>query len=289
MSKKYIDLQIHSYLSDGMRGAGEIIASAKKRNLGVISLTDHNTIAGVEEILALGKKENIKVIPGVELYTCYKNSMIHLLGYNFNVKNKNLNNILNKNQKDEIERVKKIISKFQKMGFKITWPDVKNRIGSKFIDAGHLASVLLDFPENEKVLKQKIKNFPAEKGDAIQTVIKNYIVKNKPAYVKIPCLNFGQVIKMIKNAGGFVVLAHPGDTFGYLDEKSIKNFTKSGVEGIEAISRRHTPEQDKYYLALAKKYNLKITAGTDWHDYGNEKRSGKTLKFPYSIFSNLKI
>ncbi|MBU1146607.1 PHP domain-containing protein [Patescibacteria group bacterium] len=289
MSPKYIDLQIHSYLSDGMRGVAEIIKLAKKRNLKVISLTDHNTIAGVQEIMKLGKKNKIKVIPGVEIYTCYKNSMIHLLGYNFNPKNQYLNKILNKNQKDEIKRVKKIVSKFQKMGFKIVWSDIEKRIGSKFIDAGHIASILLDFPQNKIILKREIKNFPALRKDAIQAIIKKFIVKNKPAYVKIPCLSLGQVVEMIKRAGGFVVLAHPGDTFGRLNEKTMKYFIKNGVEGIEAISRRHTPEQDRYYLDLAKKYNLKITAGTDWHDYGNEKRNGKTLKFPYSIFLNLKI
>lgn len=289
MPPKYIDLQIHSYLSDGMRGVSEIIKSAKKRNLKVISLTDHNTIAGVQEMMKLGKKNKIKIVPGVEIYTCYKNFMIHLLGYNFNVKNKYLNKILNKNQKDEIGRVKKVVSKFQKMGFKITWSDIEKRIGSKFIDAGHIASVLLDRPQNKIILKREIKKIPVSRKDAIQAIIKKYIVSGKPAYVKIPCLPLKQVIKMIRGAGGFVVLAHPGDTFGRLNEKTLKYFIKSGIEGIEAISRRHTPEQNKYYLALAKKYNLKITAGTDWHDYGNEKRDGKTLKFPYFIFSNLKI
>lgn len=288
MPEKYIDLQMHSYLSDGMRGVRELIEMAKRRKLKVISLTDHNTIAGVEEIAKLGKSNGIKVIPGVELYTCYKNSMIHLLGYNFDINNRRLNEALNKNQREEIERVKKIILKFQKIGFKITWPDVKNRIGSKFIDAGHISSVLLDYPENKTIFKRDIKNFPTLRKAAIQAIIKKYLIKNRSAYIKIPCFKIDQAVRMIKGAGGFVVLAHPGDTFGRLDEKSFKYFIKKGIDGIEVFSRRHTPEQEKYYLRLAKKYHLKITAGTDWHDYGNEKRNGQTLKFPYSIFSDLK-
>lgn len=291
MSKniKYADLHLHSFLSDGMKGIDEVVRQARRSNLAVISLTDHNTIAGVKKIIKFGKERGILVIPGIEIYTRYKKYILHLLGYNFDINNSGLNNALKINQKAEIKRVKEIISKFKRLGLKISWPDVKKRIGSKFIDAGHIASVLLDFPPNIILLDKLLGSLAESKKDTIQLIIKEYISQGKPANVPLACFTLKQAIKMIHGAGGFIILGHPGQTFGYLDEKILKDLIKNGLDGLEAISRHHSPKQDKYYLELAKKYNLKITAGTDWHDYGDENRQGKRLKIPYSIYLNLKI
>jgi predicted metal-dependent phosphoesterase TrpH len=287
--KKLLDLHLHSFLSDGMKGIDEVVRQARRLNLAVISLTDHNTIAGVKKIIKFGEERGIIVIPGIEIYTRYKGYTLHLLGYNFDIDNSYLNNALKKNQKAEIKRVKKIISKFKGLGLKIAWPDVQKRIGSKFIDAGHIASVLLDFPQNIILLDKLLGGLAGSKKDAIQLIIKEYINQAKPAYAPLACFTLKQAIKMIHGAGGFIILGHPGQTFGYLNEKILKNLIKNGLDGLEAISRHHLPKQDKYYLELAKKYDLRVTGGTDWHDYGDENRQGKRLKIPYSIYLNLKI
>lgn len=75
------DFHIHSTASDGNCTPSEIIDLAKKRHIDIISITDHNTTAGIDEAILYGKKSGIKVIPGVELSTRYNNTRVHILGY----------------------------------------------------------------------------------------------------------------------------------------------------------------------------------------------------------------
>ncbi|WP_055665913.1 PHP domain-containing protein [Desnuesiella massiliensis] len=75
------DFHIHSTASDGDLKPREIVLLAKERNLDIIALTDHNTVAGNKEAVKVGKIHGIKVIPGIELSTRFKGVRVHILGY----------------------------------------------------------------------------------------------------------------------------------------------------------------------------------------------------------------
>ena len=76
-----IDLHIHSKYSDGTFTPEEIVKEAKKRNIEMIALTDHNTLAGIPDFRKACKKYNQKALAGIEISTSYKNKEVHLLGY----------------------------------------------------------------------------------------------------------------------------------------------------------------------------------------------------------------
>jgi len=75
------DFHIHSNYSDGTFTPSEVVILAKKKNVDIISLTDHNNISGVDEAIATGKELGVKIIPGVELSTRYNHTKVHVLGY----------------------------------------------------------------------------------------------------------------------------------------------------------------------------------------------------------------
>lgn len=75
------DFHMHSTCSDGKCSPKEVVMLAKKRNVDIISLTDHNNTSGLDEAISTGNSIGVKVIPGVELSTRYNNSRVHVLGY----------------------------------------------------------------------------------------------------------------------------------------------------------------------------------------------------------------
>lgn len=106
------DFHIHSTASDGNCSPEIIIELAKKRNIDILSLTDHNTTAGLDEAIDIGAKSGIKVIPGVELSTRYNNTRVHILGYfkDDSYKDELLKTVLKNVKAHKASQVKKLLS-----------------------------------------------------------------------------------------------------------------------------------------------------------------------------------
>jgi len=107
------DFHIHSTFSDGGHNPKEIVMLSKKRNVDIISLTDHNNTDGIDEAILSGKQLGIKVIPGVELSTRYNNSRVHVLGYfkDDSYKNELLIEILRNVKEHKISAIKRLLGK----------------------------------------------------------------------------------------------------------------------------------------------------------------------------------
>ncbi|WP_042397980.1 PHP domain-containing protein [Clostridium saudiense] len=75
------DFHIHSTCSDGGLTPSEIVKLAKRKEVDIISITDHNNTDGIDEAIEEGKSQAIRVIPGVELSTRYNKCRVHVLGY----------------------------------------------------------------------------------------------------------------------------------------------------------------------------------------------------------------
>ncbi|MFA6423678.1 MAG: PHP domain-containing protein, partial [Patescibacteria group bacterium] len=153
---KYIDLQLHSTFSEGDLSPRQIIERAGKENLAVISLTDHNTIDGVAPAIQEGEKEKILVIPGVEIYTEFSGKRLHLLGYNFDLENKNLNDLLWQSQVHHLEWAKRSLKKMAEMGFQIDFSDLEN-LKSKYCGFRHLKTIVEKYADNVQRMIADIK------------------------------------------------------------------------------------------------------------------------------------
>ncbi|MFC1567184.1 PHP domain-containing protein [bacterium] len=270
MEKKYIDLHLHSYYSDGIFSPEKVVRFAKSNNLSAISLTDHDTIHGIEKFIDEGAKHDIEIIPGIELsaFDEYEEDEVHILGYYFDYKNKNLLKKLDYFAKTREHRVDSMIIKLKKMGININKEDIQIHETNTVFGRLHVARALVKL----KIVKN------------ITEAFNMYLNINKPAYVPKAQLSPEEAINIILDAKGVPIIAHP--KLNIKNEKSILRYIKAGLKGIEAYYPRYSNYDTQYYINFADKYDLCVTGGSDYH--GDAKRAFVNMKIPYEILECLK-
>lgn len=245
---KKIDMHVHTTASDGIFSPMEIVESAKKNGLKGIAITDHDTIEGISEAIEASKKyKDFIVIPGIEFSTIFDEVEVHILGYFIDFNNPKILYITEKMKNHRLERGKRIIEKLQEMDVDITLEDIYKVVEEGVIGRVHIGRVLVN------------KGYVSSINEAFEKFLK----KGRPAYVERFKLTIKEAVDMIEISNGIPVLAHPG-----LIDKKIKLTTiiEKGIRGIEVYHPKHSMIEKEYYLNLAKKYNLFITGGSDYHD-----------------------
>ncbi len=211
-------------------------------------------------------------MPGLEI-SCEHKGTLHILGYFIDHKNEDLLSTLSWLREKRSERNVKIVRKLKELGFDVTLEELEEVAGGEVIGRPHMAKVLLN------------------KGyvSSIEEAFEKYLKKGGPAYVDKVRLRSHEAIKLIKEAGGLPVLAHPV-TLG-LDRNELESFVENlvheGLEGIEVYYPEHEEDDIEFYLYLSKKFNLVPTGGTDFH--GDVKPNIKLgmLDIPFEIYKGL--
>jgi predicted metal-dependent phosphoesterase TrpH len=267
-----IDLHIHSKsCSDGNLTVEELVKEAKVRNIGLMSITDHDSIDCQEEAIALAKENGIRYVSGVELnitfshpkYLMGKSVSLDLLGYQFDTKNRKLKSKLQQIGKYREERAAKILRRvnleFKKEGIaKLTKRDLKEiqRSADGILGRPHIADYLV----RRGIVKTK------------QEAFDKYLVKcdvpKFPLYIE-------QASRLVRNAGGIVVLAHPNDPHGTSLAALTKSLCKQTgiieesileyIDGLECWHSRNDQPTTDHYIKFAKEHGLIMTGGSDCH------------------------
>ena len=250
--KKLIDMHTHTNYSDGDYSPTELIELAKKQNIKILGITDHDTLEGIKNVPKNIK--NLKIIPGIELTAKVPKGRMHILGYNIDINNEELNNKMSWLKDKSTNSVISLIEQLKK-DYKIyfTHEEIK-----ELINANHN----LGRPDLARLLIKKgyVKT--------VQEAFDKYLIA---AYDKTRKVNKNlkpeECIKLILNSGGIPVLAHPHSL--ELDNKQleilIRKMIKQGLKGIEVYHSDHTKEKEEFYLYLANKYKLLISGGSDYH------------------------
>jgi len=266
-----IDLHIHSKCSDGKLGVKELFAEAKARDVSFMAITDHDNINAQEEAIIEAKRLGIGYVTGVELNVTFsdpkyyggKPFSLDFLGYQFNHTDKALTEKLAFIAKYREERGAKILdnlnAEFRKEGItELTKDDLckiqENVEGS--LGRPHIADYLVK------------KGIVADRLEAFN----KYLVKcDVPKYP----LHLQEASKLIRDACGKLVIAHPTDACGIsllpitkvLAEQTsiIEDAMMPYIDGIECWHLSHTPESTEHYVAFAKKHKLMMTGGSDCH------------------------
>jgi predicted metal-dependent phosphoesterase TrpH len=252
-----IDLHLHSTASDGTLTPSEIIRKAQKLNLRAIAITDHDTVNGSKEALSLGIPPSLKFLTGVEISASPPSAIngigsFHILGYALRLDDTELIRTLAELQKARKNRNPGIIRRLNDLGFTFSFHDVKAGAGKGQLGRPHIAQ------------------FMVKKGyvHSIDEAFDKYLAQGKPAYEKKYRIGSQRAIDVINGAGGIPVLAHPF----LLDLKQDEDLEKlvivlkdMGLRGIEVYYPGHPPEYISHYIELAKKYDLLMTGGTDFH------------------------
>lgn len=268
--EKLIDLHIHTNISDGTLTPKEIIDEAKKNNVSTISIADHDTIdAYTDELLKYAKEKNINIIPAVEISTKIKKAGIHVLGYNIDLENKNFKEKLSKLRNARHDYLYNVAKKLKKLGYQLNTEKL-DKIES--VTKAHIALDVIENENNKEILLNEFGHIP-NKGEFIETIMN----ESCPAYVKKESITPQEAAKLIKQANGKVILAHPvAYTYedNLTDDEIIKLALEMNADGIETnyiyIDRNNNKINDiKKWNELATKNNFFTTIGSDFHNFDN--------------------
>ena len=262
MNGTFVDMHIHSYFSDGSLSPQEIARAANENRVGLIALADHNVFEGSILLSEECKKYGIRCVPAVEIDSIERNNKYHILAYGFDSGDKDFMSFLSHTRflLDEVS-VKLIeLMRCDYPSFSI--PDY------------------MDFSYDRKLGGWKALHYLREKGltSSLNEGIRFYsqygLTYDKSGYSTIPA-----IIYRIKKAGGFSVLAHPGELIDQTDidafESELRRIVAYGLDGIECYYPSHTAEATQVCLNLCRERDLLITAGSDCHGVFGKTRVGE--------------
>ncbi|MFA6097918.1 MAG: PHP domain-containing protein [Patescibacteria group bacterium] len=256
------DLHVHSTHSDGDYNPSTVAKYAKDSGLEGVVLTDHNSVEGFEEFFSACDELELDTFMGVEISTIYKEVEIHVLGYANNFDLKIIRNKLQFVVESYNQRIRKVIKLLQGTSeTKLDFDQIR-QTKSKF----------------DSITKYDIaKALCGERGWPPTKQLQLLNLMNRGGHAFVPYSNDlyspHDACKIIKQAGGVCVLAHPAayikKTKPGLDknqiEELIKELIEIGLIGLEAHYPAYTPEQEQYICGLAKRFNLITVGGSDWH------------------------
>jgi len=258
------DLHSHSYYSDGILSPKDVVMRAKEKGVENLALTDHNSLEGIKEALEEGEKIGVNVVPGVEI----KFRGGEILGYYINIENSQLKSFLRSFQKQSIKHIKEYCTKLRERGYDISFESLVNAFphAKDNLNWYHICYFFFN-----KKLRSSLKETAKMIFDA------NILMPRKN-------MSPEEVIKIINNAGGVAVLAHPWITktsLSLLEDSRIKELVKIGLKGIEIDqgdrNERRTEEVLNKIKEVAKNHNLILTSGSDFHgDFLIDKNENST-------------
>ncbi len=266
-----IDLHIHSKSSDGALAVDEVIREAKHRRIGFMSITDHDSIGCQEVAVGLAGQAGIRYVSGVELNVTFahpryrdgKSVSLDFLGYQFDVANRALEAKLEQMAAYREERAAKIL----------------NNLNAEFEKEGIRKLTRGDFEELQAAVdgvlgRPHIADYLVRKGivGSRQEAFDRYLVKCDVP--KLP-LHLEEASRLVRDAGGKLVLAHPNDPHG----TSLVALTKSlpeqtaivaesmlaYIDGVECWHSRNNAETTEHYVRFARQHGLMMTGGSDCH------------------------
>ncbi len=270
MTERHIDLHIHSRYSDGLLSPFEILQYAAKRNLCAISITDHDTVEGVKPALEQSIPFNIDVIPGIEISVSLKQRELHFLGYFIDYSHSAIRSYTETLWQAREERAKRIIQLLKGIGFHLSLEPILVKAQGAPLGRPHIAEALVE------------ENYVFSAFEAFE----KYLGEGRPAYVPKNVIGPMDAMEIIKDAGGLVFLAHPKTAF--IDESDVKRLIDAGLDGIEIIHPKHKPKDINYYRAIAQKYDLLESGGSDCHGGREGQIILGTQSVPFSLLKTIK-
>ncbi|TKB27633.1 PHP domain-containing protein [Desulfopila sp. IMCC35006] len=272
-----IDLHIHSTTSDGTMSPVELVHYAHKKGLSAIAITDHDTIDGVDQALAAGQNIGLEVVAGIELSVKYSNHNVHILGYLFDYRQREFHIALEQLQVGRIARNKEIIVKLNRLGLALQLHELEESAGSGQTGRPHIARLMVE------------KGFVQSMDEAFE----KYLGQGGLAYTSRFVYEAKEAISFIQKAGGVAVLAHPLQLDKSVDnlDYAVQQLRDMGLDGIEVYYPNHSRSFRKRLIALAEKYSLLMTGGSDFHGSirpGTTLAGGKNVSVPAKLLVDMK-
>ncbi len=258
------DFHLHSTASDGVQTPRWVVEHAHAAGVRVLSLTDHDTTAGLEEAALAAHELGVRIIPGIELGTDLGKLDVHLLAYGFDPTSEPLQTFLRWQREERVGRVEKIVAILHREGAPIEVSRVFEIAGEASVGRPHVARALVE------------RGYVASVQEAFDRWLANGLAADVPR-AKLPPED---AIALVHNEGGVVFAAHPfflGDDY----VAAVDELVRLGIDGLETYYKHYDGDRVSRLASLASARGLARSGGSDFHGLGNpDDRAIGNIPFP---------
>jgi predicted metal-dependent phosphoesterase TrpH len=244
-----IDLHLHTTASDGLDTPASLVARAAAAGVKTMAVTDHDTTAGIHDAAAACAAASLQLVPGIEVTAMESGRNIHILGYFIDPDHAGLAAFLSRQRHRRLERARAIAARLAEVGVAIDAAPL-------FAEATALDGRSLGRPQLARALVAA--GHATDMGDAFE----RFLSRGRPAFVPRVGPEAVEVIAMLHDAGGLASLAHP--VLAGVDAR-IPTLREMGLDAIEVYHSEHDLLTAERYLALARRLELLVTGGSDYH------------------------
>ena len=248
------DLHLHTNASDGRLSPRELVEMAAGEGMDVIAITDHDSVAGVTSALEAALDfPQLTVIPGVEINTDVPRGEVHVLGYFVDYSSPELEGTLAGLREGRKTRAQKMVAKLGELGLSIEWDRVHELAGDGSVGRPHVAQAIL------------------ERGyvSSFKEAFTKYSGREGPAYVQRDKLSPREAVKLVIEAGGVAVLAHPADIEAL--DSLLTELVSVGLAGLEGHYGNYSTDAMWHLDLLAQKHGIFVTGGSDFHGLDSDE------------------
>jgi predicted metal-dependent phosphoesterase TrpH len=250
-----IDLHTHSDRSDGTDSPRDLVRAAAAAGLDVVALTDHDNADGWEEAAQAAAEVGVVLVPGMEISCKHRGRGVHLLAYWPDPRHPDLVRLLDAVVQGRDDRMPRMVERLRDLGHDVTVDDVLAQAsGATSIGRPHIADALV------------AKGVVADRDEAFERFLRN----GGPAYVDRPAAPLDEAIRVVAEAGGVSVVAHPWgrDSAAVMQAADLAELREAGLTGIEVDHQDHAAEQRAELRGIAADLGLVVTGSSDHHGLG---------------------
>ncbi|MGD0745909.1 MAG: PHP domain-containing protein, partial [Verrucomicrobiota bacterium] len=242
---------------------------AKPLGFAALALTDHDSVEGCARMAALCGTAGIEFITGTELTAEHNDTELHLLGYFVDTQNEKFLADIARFQAVRQNRIREMVARLNELNVPLEADAVFALANCKSPGRPHVARALVK----------------AGLCKSLDEAFERFLKKNRPAWVPKAKMSALEGVELIHQAGGLAVMAHPG--LNRTDDV-IPVLVDAGLDGIECFHTKHSAATSARYLAIAAKFHLLVTGGSDCHGFSKGKPLIGTVKLPYEHVEKLK-
>jgi predicted metal-dependent phosphoesterase TrpH len=243
-----IDLHLHTTASDGLLAPSALISQAAAAGLTTVSITDHDTVAGLAEGGEAAARLGLRLVAGIELTAVEDGRDVHVLGYFFDPASRVLREFLQEQRQDRVRRVREMGARLAALGFPIDVDTLVARAAAAGVSIGRpaLADALI----------------AAGHAPGRDAAFARWLGRGRPAFVPRRGAGAATIVKIVHEAGGLASLAHPGLL---AEDALIPSLAAAGLDALEVWHTDHAPADRARYFELAAGHGLARTGGSDYH------------------------
>jgi predicted metal-dependent phosphoesterase TrpH len=263
------DLHLHTYFSDGTYSPEELVEQAKRQDLHVLALTDHDTVEGCKPTAAACNAADIEFIVGTELTAEQDSHEIHILGYGIDLENSRFLTEIGKFQTVRQDRIREMVQRLNQLNVPLQAEQVFALANCRAPGRPHVARAMVQ----------------AGLVGSLDEAFERFLKKNRPAWVPKFKMSASEATELIHQAGGVAVMAHPGLN---RSDEVIPAMVDGGLDGIECFHTKHSNATADHYLQMAAHFNLLVTGGSDCHGLSKGRPLIGSVRLAYKHVERLK-